>query len=339
MKNNLVSVIIPVYNAEKFLEDCLNSISKQTHKDMEIICINDGSKDGSLELLKKIAKKEKRIVIIDKKNGGQSSARNAGIKKSKSEYLAFIDADDFVSDDFIESLYQAITSCEDADMSYTDRMYSAVNANDLITANNKGKRTEGAHVLSFKEMNNLKSSACSKMMKKSFLEKHNLSFAEGLMWEDRLFSNIWKIHYPKIAFTPTGTYYHRYNAESSSSIAYQGGKKNLDSVKVFEIEYDYYKKHNQLENLEKYKWLLKHFFRTNDEFRQEFFNDMKALFSKFDEDFLKTRTKFEIDMYKCVMNNDNHKSLEDVFGKRNRNYKKLESFLRKLKVIIFQKKK
>lgn len=101
----MISVIIPVYNVEKYLRDCLNSVINQTYKDLEIICINDGSKDNSLSILEEYAKKDKRIIIINKENAGVSAARNDGIEKSTGEYLFCLDSDDYIDNDFFEVFY------------------------------------------------------------------------------------------------------------------------------------------------------------------------------------------------------------------------------------------
>ena len=103
-----VSIIIPVYNSESTLERCLDSAIKQTYKNIEIICINDGSSDGSLDILKRYSKKDKRIILIDKKNGGVSRARNDGIRKATGDYVTFVDADDYIEATQIEEMYNAI---------------------------------------------------------------------------------------------------------------------------------------------------------------------------------------------------------------------------------------
>jgi glycosyltransferase involved in cell wall biosynthesis len=90
-----ISIIIPVYNAENYLEECLLSISQQTFGDFEILAINDGSTDRSLEILKKYQAKEPRLQVISQENKGVSAARNLGLDNAKGEYIAFVDADDF----------------------------------------------------------------------------------------------------------------------------------------------------------------------------------------------------------------------------------------------------
>mgnify|MGYP002706908692 CR=1 FL=1 len=108
MANPLISIIIPVYNAEKFLKRCIDSTLKQTYKNIEIICVNDGSKDKSLEILKGYAKEDDRIVIVDKENAGVSVARNDAIRVAKGEYVAFLDSDDWLENDAIETLYNCM---------------------------------------------------------------------------------------------------------------------------------------------------------------------------------------------------------------------------------------
>ena len=102
-----VSIIVPVYNVEKFLEKCLDSLTNQTLKDIEIICVNDGSTDNSLNILKSFSEKDSRIIIINKQNEGPSVARNTGMKIAKGEYIGFVDSDDWVDLDFYEKLYNS----------------------------------------------------------------------------------------------------------------------------------------------------------------------------------------------------------------------------------------
>lgn len=103
-----VSIVIPIYNVEKYINRCLDSLINQTYKNIEIICVNDGSKDNSLQILKEYQKKDNRIIIIDKMNAGVSSARNDAIRKSTGSYITFVDADDWLELDAIESLYNTM---------------------------------------------------------------------------------------------------------------------------------------------------------------------------------------------------------------------------------------
>lgn len=100
----MISVIIPVYNVEEYLSECLDSVLSQTYKNLEIIIVNDGSPDNSQKIINEYKKKDKRIISLIKENGGISSARNYGMKRAKGDYLFFLDSDDYISDDFLENL-------------------------------------------------------------------------------------------------------------------------------------------------------------------------------------------------------------------------------------------
>ena len=100
-----VSIVIPVYNIEKYLRECLDSLVNQSFKDFEVICINDGSKDGSLVILEEYAKKDSRFKVISQTNGGSGSARNNGLSKAKGKYVQFLDGDDYFEPEMLEKLY------------------------------------------------------------------------------------------------------------------------------------------------------------------------------------------------------------------------------------------
>ena len=108
--NSLVSIVVPIYNAERYLDECLESIVNQDYKNIEIILINDGSKDSSLNLMQSWEEKDSRIILIDQENRGVSYTRNKAISIASGEYITFIDADDIISSDFISVLLQSMLS-------------------------------------------------------------------------------------------------------------------------------------------------------------------------------------------------------------------------------------
>ena len=108
MNNPEVSVIIPVYNCKEYLSDCLNSLQKQTFKNIEIIIVNDGSTDGSKDIILDYAAGDNRIKYFEQVNSGVSASRNKGFEISSGEYIIFVDSDDWVSPDYIEKLYNAL---------------------------------------------------------------------------------------------------------------------------------------------------------------------------------------------------------------------------------------
>lgn len=121
-----VSVIIPVYNVEEYLKECLDSVINQTLKEIEIICIDDCSTDSSYSILEEYAKKDSRIVLIkNKENMGVGYNRNIGIKEAKGEYIGFIDSDDYISEDYYENLYN------------TAKKYNSDVVNTLNVSNDK----------------------------------------------------------------------------------------------------------------------------------------------------------------------------------------------------------
>lgn len=108
LNNELISIVVPVYNAEKYLKRCLESIINQTYKSIEIICVNDGSTDNSLKILREYESIDSRIIVIDKTNQGVSKARNEALKQSKGAYITFVDSDDWIELDMIETLYNTL---------------------------------------------------------------------------------------------------------------------------------------------------------------------------------------------------------------------------------------
>lgn len=108
MKKELISIIVPIYNVEKYLENCINSIINQTYKNIEILLIDDGSTDSSSKICDELSKEDSRIRVFHKKNGGLSSARNYGLDRMKGEYVTFVDSDDTIEKDYIEYMYNLI---------------------------------------------------------------------------------------------------------------------------------------------------------------------------------------------------------------------------------------
>ena len=108
MKHPQISIIVPVYNVEQYLQSCIDSIITQTYTDWELLLVDDGSPDRSGEICDEYAKKDNRIRVFHKRNGGVSSARNLGLDKAQGEWVTFIDADDYILSDFIKGLYKPI---------------------------------------------------------------------------------------------------------------------------------------------------------------------------------------------------------------------------------------
>ena len=108
MTEPLISVILPVYNMEAYLSRCLDSVLNNTYHNLEVICIDDGSRDASLEILHRYEKNDPRVIVLTKNNGGVSSARNVGLKRATGDYVCFVDSDDYVHPQYFELLYRAL---------------------------------------------------------------------------------------------------------------------------------------------------------------------------------------------------------------------------------------
>lgn len=170
-----VSLIIPVYNVENYIEKCLNSVVNQTLKDMEVIIVNDGSKDSSKQKIEKYLKKYPRIKYLEKENGGLSDARNYGMQYATGKYIAFLDSDDYVEETMYEEMYN-VAQKEAADMvecnfiwEYPDKKREDIGA----VYNSKREMVEKARVV-----------AWNKLIKRELLEKTGVKFPIGLRYED-----------------------------------------------------------------------------------------------------------------------------------------------------------
>lgn len=193
MQNNeiKISVIIPVYNTSQYLEKCLNSVINQSLKEIEIICVNDGSTDNSLEILKKYEEKDNRIKIINKKNGGLTSARNKAINITSGEYCLNVDSDDWIKENYLEKIYLKAKE-QNLDMLITDIIYCYKKCGggytysiekDLLINDNKilsGKE----YIKNFFEKNFL-GYTWNKLIRTELYKKYNLEYNEKIfLFED-----------------------------------------------------------------------------------------------------------------------------------------------------------
>ena len=187
-----VSVIIPVYNTAEFLPQCLDSVINQTLKEIEIICINDGSTDNSLEILKEYAAKDKRIIIINQKNQKQGAARNKGLKIARGEYIQFVDSDDWLSKNALSILYNKahVTRAEiihfEGVCYYVDtQKFDQVRGLKIEYVHDINKIYSNQEVMNF--ILNIPISACLFFYENQFIKKNKLAFPEQLCFEDNYF--------------------------------------------------------------------------------------------------------------------------------------------------------
>lgn len=323
----LISIIIPIYNVEKYLAQCLDSAINQTHTNLEIICINDGSTDNCKKILKDYEKKDDRIVVYNNKNEGVGAARNYGVQKSKGEYIYFIDSDDYISPNYIEGLYQAITCDTDIDLAYNERCVN-VHINKQTNMTPKLKWKSGVYSDINKFFNLSSTSICNKLIRKDFLINNDIKFEKNLRFEDRLLHSKMMFAAKKIAISRTGKYYYRRFGTSFSNTYYSSDseKTKFDEIEIYKKIYSLYKECNQLENMLSIKWLMKHYDRTAVINKENMYNGLKGLFKTFDEDFLSSRNKKELMFYEAILN----RSFEDsliITNKLNSRKKILKNIL------------
>lgn len=235
MNNIRVSIVIPIYNVENYLKECLDSIIHQNFKNYEIICINDASTDNSGVILQDYAKKYNNIRIITfSSNKGLSAARNSGLKNSKGKYIWFIDADDFIETDSIIELYN-LAEKQQADIVYFNfsRVYNnnqiIINESNLtIEKNYSGKDFFCEIIFSSKT----RPTACMQFIRKDFLLESNINFYDNILHEDELFWFLTSMHAKKIANINKIYYFYR---QRTDSIMYNKNYKRAESVFVILI--------------------------------------------------------------------------------------------------------
>ena len=208
-----VSIIIPVYNVEKYLAKCLDSIINQTLKDIEIICVNDGSTDNSLEILTDYAISDSRVIIINQKNAGLSAARNTGIDAATGEYIGFVDSDDWVDTNFYENLYnEAVNNQCDIAVAGIIRHYKQQNIYDLKFINSQISDNLNSK---FKLSDTPDCSyVWNKIYKTAKIKEHNLKFPVGKYYEDQYFTPLAFLKSDKLITVPEVFYHYRRHSNS-----------------------------------------------------------------------------------------------------------------------------
>jgi glycosyltransferase involved in cell wall biosynthesis len=185
MSKPKISVIIPVYNAENTIDNILDILITQDYENIEIVAVNDGSKDGSLEVLRKFAKKDKRMIIVDQKNTGASTARNVGVKESTGEFITFIDSDDDISERLISELASRITNDSDFIMCGMTLNGKEVTAPDTTI---EGKNNITQYVLNSLLTKNLLYGPCCKLFRRKIVVNNKIKFPASVKYgEDTIF--------------------------------------------------------------------------------------------------------------------------------------------------------
>ena len=225
-----ISIIVPVYNVEKYLERCVESLINQTHKNIEIILVDDGSKDNSGKLCDELAQRDSRIIVYHKENGGLSDARNYGIDKSTSDYVGFVDSDDFVDEDMYEILLSNLLKF-DSEISFC-RLNDVFN-DDITKDNTENKpylMTSEQAIKMVLEAKVFSVTAVNKLYKKSLFDQ--IRFDKGKIAEDAFIMVDLLSRCEKIAATEAKKYYYMHRENSITTQKFT--PKFLNVIEAYE---------------------------------------------------------------------------------------------------------
>lgn len=243
MQNPLISVVVPVYNVEQYIRECVDSIVSQTYYHLEIVLIDDGSLDNCPVICDEYAKKDSRIKVIHQKNGGLANARNVGIENSKGEYITFIDSDDYIASNYIEILLRGIIE-NNADVSIAS-FQSFEKNNTAVIEDCSCQFATISKKRCFEIYTSISTnpfvSAWNKLYKRNLFS--NIRFPKGKLYEDAF--TTYKIFdaAQKIVFTSSVLYFYRLNPDSIMGQSFR--KKHLEMIDAFRSGFDYFEKKNE----------------------------------------------------------------------------------------------
>lgn len=241
-----ISVIVPVYNVEKYIEKCIRSIMKQTLEEIEIIVVNDGSPDGSLDVINKLMKEDQRIQVITKKNGGLSSARNTGIKIATGKYIQHIDGDDWVEKDFLKNMYE-VAEKENLDIVVSDYYEDYFDGKKKIQ---EGKKKSEKIIFDSKEYlkdffyNGDAPVMWNKLFKTSLYKENNISHPENISIGEDLSTTPRLIYFSKkIGYLKKAFYHYIQNPKSITNTT--TGINKCQVFQCFDLLDDFFKEKNE----------------------------------------------------------------------------------------------
>ena len=284
MMNPSVSVVVPVYNVEMYLKECLDSLINQTFKDIEIICVNDGSTDNSLNILNEYASKDERIKVFSKENSGPGPTRNYGIDNAQGEYLLFVDSDDWLDLDAIKILYETSKSqdldlliflAEDYD-DLQDKFYEEDYYNNVLLPDSFDE-TVFNHRDIQKYLFSIAVVPYNKLYRRSMLEKYHIRFPENVLFEDNPF------HYEVLLSSRKMSILRKHfvmRRRREDSITSDIDMKFLDVIEVSNMVPDVFRKHNLFNEYIvqildfKLRYVSMWYGMIDDEFKQQYWQLM-----------------------------------------------------------------
>lgn len=243
MQTPQLSVIMPIYNVEKYISKCLDSLIHQTFKELEIICIDDCGSDGSIAIVKQYMEKDKRIYLIHhKKNMGQATARNTGIKLAKADLIAFVDSDDYLDINTYEQAIKNMTPDIDTVCFGIQTVGNDSSDRQNIDDDYYAIKFQGKIKLTDEVLFETDVSPCNKIFRKSIIEKYNISFPDGLKYEDAYFFNVYGLRAQYAFFMPDKFYFYNRHENSTMTNTFTGKPGySIDHVKIAVKIYEYLK--------------------------------------------------------------------------------------------------
>lgn len=244
--NDLITIVIPIYNVEKYIDDCVQSIINQTYENLQIILVDDGSTDSCPKICDKYKQKDARIEVIHKKNGGLSDARNAGIQGARGKFICFVDSDDFTNCVYVEKLYNLIIK-NDADISvsgfkrvqeFKEEYFKGKEENSIEKIYTGKQMIENIYDRSLYVQSSV---TWNKMYKTEMFKK--TKFPYGKLHEDEY--TTYKLYYncKKVVMTSEILYYYRYVQNSIMNKKFN--KKRLDGILALEERMRFFQEKNE----------------------------------------------------------------------------------------------
>ena len=225
---DLISIIVPCYNVEKYVKKCIDSIKKQSYTNFEVILVDDGSTDHTASIIRQNIKSDKRFKYYHKKNGGLASARNFGLKKAKGKYISFIDSDDYVEKDYLKLLHSSIVD-ENADLAVC--YYATVfndHSNTIVVDNTIPSLL-------------IHTSSCNKLFDANLFRKNSITYPEGRWYEDTPVITKFIMQNPKISLVKQPLYNY---VQRDSSITHTYDDRIFQIYEILQDIEDYAKSQN-----------------------------------------------------------------------------------------------
>lgn len=329
-----VSVIVPVFNVEKYLSECLDSILNQSLDDIEIICVNDGSTDSSLEILNAYASKDKRIKVFSQENRGLASARNLGMDNAQGDYITFIDSDDYFKDNALKLTYD-ISKENNADfimfklLNFDDKTHDELPINYF---NMPFLKKFGNDTFNYSQVGerlfNISVTAPGKLFKRDFINK--LRFPEDTLFEDTPFMLEAIFMADRMYFLDEYLYMRRIHKDSITHSSFSGFS---DCIEIFNEMADITKRYGEYDKYKEKLFTQKvsntysRFSQVTEEYKAEFFNkivdDFRSKQVEFEKiiDFNRVKPRAKHIFYSALQSKSYHdfeKSVES-YGIKNKN--------------------